>query len=326
MSKIIDLFTEVDPFIEFTPKERTRSLVVLHFNVTILSILGFLAYATFSVFIFIATPEPSQLSEEIIYTNMTTEPMFQLVISTMKGQTVCQYPYKIPFNNVLTNNIQTYNIEAKTTDPSYTYSQDYTSYKFPIYGTVDAKTQLSSIVIFNLCYTSTSTPALLAIGNNPNVMYDKLNIIFTNPGVFTDIRLISDDPGFKTNLIYITSSINIMNIEIILKKTVMSNGKIIYDANFNAPTRYVPSPFGPVASNIQQIIATISPTVSVLTYKEKNYLSFIGSVAGIFPLFMLIGNKLSAKIDGCKKRGKEDEIAMEERGVLDNRGVVSTIE
>ena len=28
--------------------------------------------------------------------------------------------------------------------------------------------------------------------------------------------------------------------------------------------------------------------------------------------------KLSAKIDGCKKRGKEDEIAMEERGVLNN--------
>jgi len=25
-----------------------------------------------------------------------------------------------------------------------------------------------------------------------------------------------------------------------------------------------------------------------------------------------------AKIDGCKKRGKEDEIAMEERGVLNN--------
>jgi len=50
--------------------------------------------------------------------------------------------------------------------------------------------------------------------------------------------------------------------------------------------------------------------------KSQNPLTLIGSITGIFPLFMLIGNKLFAKIDCCKKRGKEDEIAMEERGVL----------
>jgi len=315
MSKIIDLFTEVDPFIEFTPKERSRSLVVLHFNVTILSILGFLAYAAFSVFIFIATPEPTQLSEEIIYTNMTTSPIFQLIISTMVGQTACQTQFSTPFKNVLTNNVNVYNIEVRTVDASLS-GQDYTGYKFPIYGTVDANTQTSFVVLFNLCYSGTSVPALVAIGNNPDKTYNKLNFAFSQPGVYSDVRVISNDPGFKTNFIYISSNANIMNVEIVLKKTVMSNGQIIYDANFNGPARYIPSPFGGVSTANQQILATISPTVTVLTYKQKNYLSFIGSVVGIFPLFMLVGNKLSAKIDGCKKRGKEDEIAMEERGVL----------
>jgi len=79
---------------------------------------------------------------------------------------------------------------------------------------------------------------------------------------------------------------------------------------FNGVVKYIPTPFGGATQNSQQLLATITPSVTVITYKPKNPLTLIGSITGIFPLFMLIGNKLSAKIDVCKKRGKEDEIAM----------------
>ncbi len=42
MSKIIEYFKPIDPFIEYQPKERPYDLVVLHFNVSIISIIGFI--------------------------------------------------------------------------------------------------------------------------------------------------------------------------------------------------------------------------------------------------------------------------------------------
>ena len=320
MSKIIDLFTEVDPFIEYTPKERSRDLVVLHFKVSILSIIGFLIYSAVNVILFIIAPYPSELTIETIYSNETNDPIFQFDISLFQNQFNCQSgpQYTFPYQNKLTKNAQKFTTQIISQGFS---GQNFDTYKFPIYGTVDANSLTSFAVVFNLCYPQISqlsgSPILLSISNNPLPNYDKLNVKFTQPGDFSDIQILANDQDFSSYLMYFSSSNKaFQNIEISLQKTIYPSGQIKYNAFFNGGVKYIASPFGAATSSNQQIMASLNPSVSVITYKPKNPLTLIGSITGIFPLFMLIGNKLSAKIDGCKKRGKEDEIAMEERGVL----------
>jgi len=77
MSKIIEYFKPVDPFIEYTPKERSYDLFVLYFNVSILSIIGFIIYPIVNVLIF------SELTITSIFTNQTSDPIFQLGISVL---------------------------------------------------------------------------------------------------------------------------------------------------------------------------------------------------------------------------------------------------
>ena len=64
--------------------------------------------------------------------------------------------------------------------------------------------------------------------------------------------------------------------------TWMSNGNVKYDVSSNSIVKYVPSPFGrsstdPYATNARQILLTINPTITVLTFKQKNIFAFIGS-------------------------------------------------
>ena len=323
MSKIIDLFTEVDPFIEYTPKERSRDLIVLHFKVSILSIIGFLIYSAVNVILFIIAPYPSELSIETLYSNMTNEPLFQFDISTLQNQVTCQSfsQYTFPLQNKLTKNVQKFTTEiiAQGTGGG----QAFDTYKFPIYGSVDANSLTSFVVLFNYCFQQGASlsglPVVLSVSNNPAPNYDKLNVKFSQAGDFAGIQIVANDPDFSSYIMYFSSTNTaVQSIEISLQKTIYPSGQIKYNAFFNGGVKYIASPFGAATSSNQQIMASLNPSVSVITYKPKNPLTLIGSITGIFPLFMLIGNKLSAKIDGCKKRGKEDEIAMEERGVLKN--------
>lgn len=225
--------------------------------------------------------------------------------------------------NQLTKNVQKFTTEivAESFAGAQSFTQSFDTYKFPIYGSADANSLTSFVVLFNFCFQQGASlsvlPLVLSISNNPATNYDKLNLRFSQSGSLSgDIQIVANDQDFSSYIMYFSSTnTDVQSIEISLQKTDYPDGNVKYNANFNGPVKYIPSPFG-TQNNAQQILATITPTVSVLTYKQKNYLSFIGSVVGIFPLFMLIGNKLSAKIDGCKKSGKEDEIAMEERGVL----------
>jgi len=62
----------------------------------------------------------------------------------------------------------------------------------------------------------------------------------------------------------------------------------------------------------------INPTVTVLTYKPKNILTLLGSIGDTFPLFILVGNIISARIYSYMNRNKEKQIPIEEQKVLNN--------
>lgn len=334
MSKFIDSFKRVDPFIKYIPEERSYELLWLHFKISILSVLGFLAYTAFSIYVFIQSPEPSSLSVDTIYSNMTTEPLFQIVISSIYKQNGQLYTflcsvndspqYFLPIRNLTVQNTMTKNIVQNgfTLTQTQTFGgqtntivTDYIVYQFPVYGTSDFKYLTSYIVLFNFCYpkgTTSPAPINLGIGNNPTKLYNNENIL-------TD-----GDPSLTTNIftqIFTNVQPQMINMEIILKKTVLSNGNILYDASFDGPPRFIPSPFGGdggqvIDSIIQKLLVSVNPTVSVLTYKQKNYFTLIGSIAGIFPLFMLVGNIISEKIHEFKNKNKEKEINMEKIPVL----------
>ena len=333
MSKFIDTFKKVDPFIKYIPEERSYDLLWLHFKISILSVLGFLAYTAFSIYVFIQTPEPSELSVDTIYSNMTSEPLFQIVISSLNKKNGQLYTflcsindpnnipqYYLPTRKIINVNSMTKNIKQNEytyteTGNSFTNINDYIVYQFPVYGTSDAKYETSYIVLFDFCYppvTKSPPEIYLGIGNNPSILYNSENIVTDN------------EPSLTTNIItqiFTNVQPQMINMEVILKKTVYSNKKILYEASFNGPPRFIPSPFGGdggqvTDSIIQKLLVSINPTVSVLTYKQKNYFTLIGSIAGIFPLFILIGNILSEKINEYKNRNKEKEINMEKIPVL----------
>ena len=309
MSKIIDLFTEVDPFIEYIPKERTRSLVLLHFNISILSVLGFLAYAAFSTLLFLSTPEPSEYSNNVIYSNMTNEPIFQVIIGKYGNGFVCpNIPnYWLPTNDLTNKNTITKNIIFNSFISS---GQNWDVYQFPIFGTIDAKYGTSYITLLNICSGANNDPGpiYLVISKNPTQLYNNNELFNEN------------DPSLISYIIQpdvYQNSPPMINLEFNLKKTVSSNGNVKYDVSSNNVVKYVPSPFGksstdPYATNARQILLTINPTITVLTFKQKNIFTFIGSVVGIFPLFMLIGNKISGKIDGCMNKKNDKDIPMKE--------------
>jgi len=315
MSKIIEYFKPVDPFIEYTPKERSYDLLVLHFNVSILSIIGFIIYSIVNVLIFAMSPEPSELTITNIFTNQTTDPIFQLGISVPDtGYSCSSANVNYPFDNQITKNPQQFLISVTTDSGS---SVVYSGWKFPIYGTVDAKSGTSFVVLFNPCTSSqTPTPKLpysIGLVNDPSVTVNKFTASSSSSG---SIKLSSSQAAISNLLFYPPSNFDLsVSVEMSVIKTVQSNNKISYNAQFVGPVRFIPDPILTSLSGLK-IIVEVNPTVTVLTYKPKNVLTLIGSIGGTFPLFILMGNIISGRIYAFMNRNREKQVSMDEQAVL----------
>ena len=314
MSKIIDYFKPVDPFIKYIPEERSYELLVLHFKISIISIIGFIIYSIVNVILFVLAPEPSELTIMNIFTNMTSAPIFQLGIAIpVTGYSCSTGDMVFPFDSQITKNVQNYDISVTSDNSNYQYK----GYSFPIYGTVDAKSGTSYIVVFKPCISSNipniPLPLSISIVMDPTIVLNKFK---ATTGASGSIILTSDQSNVITSLVYTDKTSNLfINSQINLIKTVDSKGKANYNAEFVGPAKFIPNPVLSFSDG-PKLLVDVNPTVTVLTYKPKNPLTLIGSISGIFPVFIMIGNFISEKINSFKNRNKD--IPMEENKILNN--------
>jgi hypothetical protein len=361
MAKVLDLFTPVDPLIEYVPVERPRDLVVLHFKVTIFSVASFLCFAIYSTYVFAISPVPADLTSEIILSNTTKSAIFQFAVYVEENRVDCvfaapspsppseppsppsspgaalpppphsrrlfQQPqpdndqYSFPFLNKLVRNHKEFKTKANLilTDlppgipppPPVVFD----SYKFPVVGTRDALSLTSFVVVFNVCPKNgidlAGIPLVLSVSNNVDRDYDSLSVKFPDTKKFTDVQVFADDPNFSSCLFYLSSTNSaIQSIEISLVKTVYGRN-VHYSAFLDCPPKFIPPPFSFLGDpKTQRIVALVAPYVTVITYNDKNVPAFIGSLLGLFPIFLLVGGKVSSWIDSYKKSKQIVEVQM----------------
>jgi hypothetical protein len=375
-SKVLDLFTPVDPLIEYVPVKIPRDLVVLHFKVTILSVASFLCFALYSTYVFVLSPVPADLTSEIVFANTTKSALFQFSVSTLEDAVTCNFgplspfpgavippppsphsrmlfqepigppppapappsatiedQYFFPLNNKMVRDPE----KLKT---KISYAQDgppspsqggpppivFDSYKFPVFGTMDAQSLTSFVVVFNACPSLqvplSGLPVVLSVSSNVDHDYESLTVKFPDPTKFIDAQVVADPNGddvdFSSCLFYFSSTVGaIQSIDISLVKTVYGR-RVKYSAALNCPPKFIPPPFSFFGdAKTQRIVAVVSPYVTVITYNDKNIPAFVGSLLGLFPIFLLIGGKVSSWIDSYKKSKQtvEDGISMTETQV-----------
>ncbi len=265
-------------------------------------------------------PEPSELTITNIFTNQTTDPIFQLGISVPDtGYSCSSANLNYPFDNQITKNVQQFLISVATDNSNVVYS----GWKFPIYGSVDAKSGTSYVVLFNPCTSSsTPTPKLpysIGLINDPAIVVNKFKATTSSSG---SIKLSSEQAALSNLLFYPPSNFDLsVSVEISVIKTVKSNNKVLYNAQFTGPVRFIPDPILTTLSGLK-IIVEINPTITVLTYKPKNILTLIGSIGGTFPLFILFGNIISGRIYAFMNRNRQTNI--DDKVVLNMQSTGST--
>jgi hypothetical protein len=307
-SKFYHLLSLVDPFKEFVELERSRQLLSLRAVIFLVCCIGWVVYAAFTASIYIYTPEPSQLSVERIFPSSPPTALFQISIglplSASTRDPLHPTKYVSPFSTTLTEKIVSpYDaasaVPASLNIPSNTVV--YQIYSFPVYGTVDKFTSTSTILYFEPCkYTNLyGLPLFFSVGDaqaakNPNLLVTKFSDYdyrVSQPGSPTEFVLMYDDfDGDGTEI----------GIDLVLEKTVSSKMDVIYNASIFGPPAYSPPtrayPVGALQKQQRSIAITIKPIVSVLTYSQKNILTLLGAIAGIFPVILSVGGIISGMI------------------------------
>lgn len=310
-AKFYELLGLIDPYKEFVQMERSRALLVLRTFMLSFGVIGFIAYSAFAVLSFVTTPEPSDLSVTRIFPSKPPQALLQFSfgIPLDGSSSDPMYPtrYTSPFSTTLTlNNVTSYKASSRVPTflniPGNTFA--YEIYTFPVYGTLDANTLTSTILYFEPPkYTNVyNFPILFFVGPPSTAKYSNLEVTYHSP---RDYRV--SQPGNPTEFTLIYGDFNDKGPEIaislVLSKFVTSNDDVTYNASIfglpslSADTRVQVVLYpAPMVLKQRTISVTIDPIVNVINQSPKNILSFVGSIAGIFPLFLSIGGILCSII------------------------------
>ncbi len=105
-----------------------------------------------------------------------------------------------------------------------------------------------------------------------------------------------------------------ISIEVTLSKTVTSANVELYKSMFAPPTyspkTIVPPPPGS-QPNQRSMVVHIRPTVQVITFSQRNVLTLIGSIAGVYPAFMAIAGVICGFNWSRISQGEQDQTAVE---------------
>jgi len=163
---------------------------------------------------------------------------------------------------------------------------------------LDANTLSSIILLFEpLKYANDfNFPLLFFVGPPSTKQYSNLDVQQFSP---RDYRV--SIPGDPTQFVLIFEDFNDRGQEIaislVLSKFVSSKDEVTYNASIFGPPSLSASSRGgafdaegrPIPLKQRTISVSINPVVNVINQSPRNILAFVGSVVGIFPLFLSTG-------------------------------------
>lgn len=268
-------------------------------------------YVAFQINVYSNSPEPFEYYTERIIPSDPPRELFQFSVllpltgSIRKASPLPQLDntaYYRPFDTGLTEKVVVpYTISSKFTFfPIPNATVVYECYTFPVYGTVDPvklpASLLSTILYFQPArnFNFYSFPLLFSLAPASSPRISSLNVsqfstkdfLVTQPG--SSAQFITMYEQFASIFSDPFDSLPEIVIEISLEKNVASNSSISYSAALFAPPSFAPqsTPF----TDFRRIIrVTIKPTVDVVTFFRKDVFTLLGSMAGIFPLFVTTG-------------------------------------
>jgi hypothetical protein len=304
--KILESFADVDPFVEFTPKSRSSGIIKLHLHISILSIALFLIYSGFSLYSFIMTPDPSESSQVVLLSDKQTDPMFQINVLTIRsqGSIPCQLEFVQPFDGNLARDPKSFTATIKAIKGNESTINDFplTCRKYLVYGSVDSKTSTS---YFLKVVNKASCSPLFIISLSSDASSDITGYVLEEPTATRRAMLSHPNPKVLVyEAIFNNNEPSTINVDVLVRKTEFALGGTQYEVSFNGPPKYVPDPLQSGSNLDPSLLLSVSPVVSVLSYKPKNVLAMLGSIGGLFPFFLFLGGFAASKL---QSRFKTDD-------------------
>jgi hypothetical protein len=171
-------------------------------------------------------------------------------------------------------------------------------FTFPVYGTDDPikpASLLSTILYFEpanyrnfygipLVFALSSDVAIISGLKVENYQLSQTDFLVTQPG--STIQFFNIYEQFNPSQRGESPEIA---IEIFLEKDVFSNKSISYKPSLFAPISFSPQSTPPIVRPQRVIRVMIKPTVSVTSYSPRDVYTLLGSMAGIFTVFVTSG-------------------------------------
>ena len=319
MSKLSDLWNTIDPYKTFAPLEKHQKLNALQMGALSICSIFFFVYVGFSIDVYAKTPEPSKVTFDRAFPSTPPTALFQFTVMLPETGTLKnpEFPtkYSSPYSDVLTPKTVVpykFNMILQGNPPGGGVPEkvEYTAYTFPVFGTVDPKTLSSTLLFFKPAQYINSIPYPLVFSvGPPDVVFSSLDV-----KVFGDLSspdILVTDPNSSSQLIIMVDDFNgdgpEISIELSLEKRIGSDSQVNYKAELFAPPSY--SPRSKTSKGEQRILTiTVKPNVNTIAFTPKNVLAFLGSIGGIFPIFVTAGGIIASLI-WLRMEPKTDKIA-----------------
>jgi hypothetical protein len=320
MQKLHGFWKKIDPYKDYPQLEKPPKLVVLQIGALCICCISFFVYLAFSIDVYLKTPEPSKATLERVFPGNPKKALFQftimLPVNTGEVNPIFSTFYRSPLSDSLT--------ERQAVEYKISFSvpiirtQVYEVYTFPVYGTVDPTSGTSTILYFQpaMYITGPLRPLLFAVGP-PGVEFSSLDVKTFNPNAKardTEFDFLVSDPKSNTQFFQMYENLDSsgpeIRVELVLEKTVSSNSEVNYTASFFAPPSYSPRSFENPAPQ-RFISISVKPNVNVVTFSPKNLFTFLGSIGGIFPIFIAIGGIIASLLWSRMEQKASDESTIE---------------
>jgi hypothetical protein len=332
MQKILGFWKKVDPYKDYVPVEKHPKLIALQIGALCICCFSFFVFLAFSIDAYSKTPEPSKASVERVFPSNPPKALFQftlmLPLTSRREEVRMPTFYRSPLSDVLTVKKAveyTLNI-TKPMNPEYVYQ--FEAFAFPVYGTVDPTTRTSTLLYFQpaIYRNSVSDPLLFAVGP-PGIVFSRLDVKEQHSGINHD--LILSDPNSNTQFIQMYESLNgegpEIHIEMALEKTVSSNSEVSYTASFSAPPLLTPKTNENISPQ-RFISISVKSNVNVMTFSAKNIFTFLGSIGGIFPIFVTIGGIIASLLWSRTEQKTLDASSIEPKKNIEMRVTDTSVE
>jgi hypothetical protein len=302
MQNFLGFWKKIDPYKDYAQLEKHPKFIGLQICALCISCASFFAFLAFSLDSYSKTPEPSKATVERVFPSNPPKALFQFTIMlpvTSGREVKAPTAYRSPLSDVLTvQKAVEYTLDiASTAFRTGTGSLQFEVYSFPVYGTVDPTTGTSTLLYFQPAnYRNLgNNPLLFAVGP-PGIVFSRLDAKEKNEGINYD--LILSDPNSNTQFIQMYERLDLMegleiHVEMVLEKTVRSNLEVNYTASFAAPPLLTPKTNENISPQ-RFISVSVKSNVNVITFSPKNIFTFIGSIGGIFPIFVSIGGIIAS--------------------------------